>query len=299
LETMLAFGKAYGQTYTAQFLTADRYLLLRQPDHRLIATHGRLRNRSKEDVIATMHYLVDQGFITVNGPECMTVEVSLEGREWLANPQEMMVMKRQVRFSQLEKLLRDALRDFRKQAAESNQLKPWEVVTDYTMDRIVLSKPLDLDALSRVPGCNTLKCERFGTGLVKTVQDVLEHYEDFWLAALLVKIKSGSYPKVKALFLENLTLPEIAQACNLQLGTVCHYLRNLHYANAVDLVPWIERNLNSKALFRGVEYFERVSRASLKEANLVLGLDFNTLQFCLLYARDKRMQRQEARLLAS
>ena len=168
-----------------------------------------------------------------------------------------------------------------------------------TMDRIVLTKPLDLDTLSRIPGFATIKCERFGEGFVKTVQDVIEHFEEFRRASLLQKVKRGSYPRVKTLFMQNVTLPEIAQVCDILIGTVCGYLRDLHEANLVDLIPWIERNINSKSLYAGVEYFERVRQPNLKEAYNTLGLDYNTLLFCRLYAKDKRMQRAETRLMAS
>jgi hypothetical protein len=299
LETMVAFGKPYGQNYTAQFLTADRYLMLRQPTHRSIETYGKLGHRNLEDVVSMMHYLADEGLIIAKEPDFMTMEVGEAGLQWLAQPQEVSASWQRVRFSPLEKYLRSALRETRRDLADRMEIKPWDVMTDYIMDRIVLNKPLDLDTLSRLPGFNTLKCERFGVAIVKCVQDVLEHFDDYVRASLLARVKRGSYPRVKSLFLLNLTLPEIAQQCGLAMSTVCGYLRDLHDANHVDLIPWIERNINSKSLFKGVEYFERVRKPGLKEAHLTLGLDYNTLLFCSLYAKDKRMQQKEAQLLAS
>ncbi len=299
LETVAGFGRGYGQHYIAQFLTADRYLLVRTPQHREIGTLGKLRNRNLEDVVCTIHYLIDAGLLQVKEPQYNTVEISEEGQRWLAQPQEIHVMKQRVRFSALEKYLRSALREHRSTVASKFEMKAWEVLSDYTMDRIVLTKPLDLDTLSRIPGFATIKCERFGEGFVKTVQDVIEHFEEFRRASLLQKVKRGSYPRVKTLFMQNVTLPEIAQVCDILIGTVCGYLRDLHEANLVDLIPWIERNINSKSLYAGVEYFERVRQPNLKEAYNTLGLDYNTLLFCRLYAKDKRMQRAETRLMAS
>ncbi len=299
LETMAAFGKPYGQNYTAQFLTADRFLMFRIPAHREIQTYGKLRNRSLEDVVSLMHYLADEGLIAAREPDYLTVDLTQRGHQWLRQPQDVTANRQRVCFSTLEKYLRSFLRNHRRDLATKLELKPWEILTDYTMDRVVLSKPLDLDSLSRVPGINTQRCERFGVGIVRCVQDVLEHFEDYVMASLLVRVKGGSYPRVKSLFQDNVTLPEIAEMCNLRLSTVCSYLRDLHKTNHVDLIPWIERNVNSKSLFKGVEYFERVRKPSLKEAHLTLGLDYNTLLFCSLYAQDKRMQQKEAQLMAS
>ena len=270
LETVAGFGRGYGQLYIAQYLTNDRFLMVRMPDHREIGTLGRLRHRSLEDVVCMIHYLIDAGLLKVKEPQYNTVEISEEGQRWLAQPQEILVTHQRVRFSALEKFLRTAMREHRSTVAQKLEIKPWEVLTDYTMDRIVLTKPLDLDTLSRIPGFATIKCERFGAGIVKTVQDVIEHYEDFRRASLLQKVKRGSYPRVRLLFTQNVTLPEIAQVCNI----------------------------NSKSLYAGVEYFERVRQPNLREAFNTLGLDYNTLLFCRLYAKDRRMQRAESKLMA-
>jgi ATP-dependent DNA helicase RecQ len=299
LQSLVEFGKPYGQNYVAQFLTADRYLMFRQEAHRHIETYGKLRNRNIEDLVCLVHYLIDQGLIETKAPDHLTIAITNAGKDWLADPQEMVAQRRQVRFSSLEKYLRNNLRQHRREIADRLNLKPWDILTDFTMDRIVLSKPFDLDTLSRTPGFNTQKCERFGSGIVKIVQDVLENYEEYVRASLLVKVKGGSYPKVRMLFQQNVTIPEIAQVCNLAVSTVCTYLRDLHSANQVDLIPWIEHNINAKALYQGVEYYERVRYPSLSEANSTLGIDITTLLFCRLYANDKRLQQKEVRLLAS
>lgn len=299
LETLAALGRPYGMNYIAQFLTADRFLVFRQPTHRYIETYGKLSSRSLEDVICVMHYLIDCGLASIKEPDYTTVELTEAGKVWLGDPQEMPVVRQRVRFSSFEKYLRQSLKEHRRDLADRHTIKIWDVITDYTLDRVVLSKPLDLDTLRQVPGFNAYKCEHYGASVVKTVQDVMEHFEDYQRANLMVRITKGSYPRVKTLFTQEVTLPEIAQVCELRLNTVCTYLRDLHQANVIDLVPWIERNINAKALYKGVEYFERVRNTSLNEAFNTLGLDYNTLLFCRLYAKDKHMQRQEAKLLAS
>ena len=77
-----------------------------------------------------------------------------------------------------------------------------------------------------------------------------------------------------------------------------HYLCDLHEIGHVDMVLWIEKNISSKSLFKGVEYFNRVQAPTLKEAYSTLGLDYNTLRFAWLYKRDTDARKEEARLSA-
>jgi ATP-dependent DNA helicase RecQ len=298
MKTIADLGKPYGQNYITQLLTGSQYLEFRVSDHRELETVGKLRSKNQEDLICVIHHLVDLGFIEAREPDYITISLTETGKAWLAKPEELLVPRQNMRYSALEKYLRIALRDHRKQVATMQELKPWDIICDYTLDRIVLAKPLDLDALSHIPGFNTLKCEQFGAGFVKQVQHVFEHFEEYQRASLMVRVTRGSYPNVKKLFLENVTIPEIANVLTLQLSTVCTYLRELHEANHIDMIPWIERNLNAKNLYLGVEYYERVSRPNLYEAHSTLGLDYNILLFCRLYARDKRLRQQEAKQLA-
>lgn len=297
LQAMVDLGKPYGQNYIAQFVTADKYISFRLPHQGELPSYGKLRAMNASDVVSLIHHLIDVGYIVSKEPDFLTITVTESGLAWLGDPQPWTVARSRVRYSAFERYLRDALRQYRRDAAMRLDRKPWEVISDYVLDRIVQAKPLDLNALSRVPGFDTRKCEQVGAGFVKTVQEVIEHFEEYKRANLLVRVKQGKYPRIKKLFEDDHTIPEIATACGLTVGTVCGYLRELHDAAEVDLVPWIERNINARSLFRGVEYFERVSRPQLKEAHNILGLDYNTLLFCRLYLQDKRMRQQESALL--
>jgi HRDC domain/RQC domain/Helix-turn-helix domain len=297
LQTMADLGRPYGQNYIAQFVTADKFISFRQTDHCNLPTYGKLRSMNLNDAVCMIHHLIDVGYIACKEPDFITIALTDSGQAWLANPQPWTIAKNRVRYSAFEKFLRTALREHRRDTAERHERKPWEVISDYTLDRIVQSKPLNLDALSRLPGFDTRKCEQYGAGFVKTVQDVIEHYEVFQRASLMQKVKSPRYQQAKKLFQENVTIPEIASVMGLKIGTVCNYLRDLHAADQVDLVPWIERNINARSLYKGTEYFERVSRPRLKEAHNTLGLDYDTLLFCQLYVQDKHMRKQEAAML--
>ena len=91
---------------------------------------------------------------------------------------------------------------------------------------------------------------------------------------------------VLRMFMENVSIPEITNILGLTMTRTIDILIDLSAADKVDLIPWIERNINSKSLYKGVEYFTKVSRPSFEEAHMTIGLDYSTLKFCKVYAEQ-------------
>jgi ATP-dependent DNA helicase RecQ len=298
LKTMVLLGKPYGQGYVIHVLTAKKETQWRDLAHTQLETFGCVPGYFTNRLACVMHYLVDLGLVESNSPACSTLKITEKGLAWLDEPRDLLARTTRIDFTSLELYLRKALRIHRAEVAEFEGIQPYTIFTDYSLDRVVLSKPLGLDQLVRIPGFNTAKCEQFGPGIIHVVQDVIENFEELRLQTLEGLAKGKGYKAVKRMFQENLTLPEIAKAADLKLDTVVTYLCNLHEIGQVDLVPWIEQNINSKSLFKGVEYFQRVTSPSLKEAHVTLDLDYNTLKFAYLYKRDSDARKEEMRLTA-
>jgi len=92
---------------------------------------------------------------------------------------------------------------------------------------------------------------------------------------------------VIGLFLKgDMTMQEIAAASKTQVSVVVDIMIAAHKENRIDLIPWIECNINSKALYRGCEYFKKIPGATIEEACALLDHDVVTLKLCKLYVGD-------------
>ena len=298
LKTMILLGKPYGQNYLINVLIGNPDTTYRDLSHTKLETFGSMPSYVANRLACVIHYLVDAGLIETNAPACNVLKPTDAGKAWLDDPQDLMAHSARMSFTGLEIYLRKALRGHRNETSKLTGTESWAIFTDYTLDRIVLNKPLSLEYLLRIPGFSSAKCEKFGAGIIGVVQNVLENYDDFRRQTLLQQSKGPGYQTVKKMFTDNFTLPEIARVATLKVDTVVKYLCDLHEIGQVDMVPWIEKNISSKSLFKGVEYFTKVQSPTLKEANSTLGLDYNTLRFAWLYKRDTDARKEEARLSA-
>ncbi len=298
LKTMILLGKPFGQNYLINVMTGNPETNYRDLSHTKLETFGSVPKYMANRLACVIHYLVDAGLVETNVPACNVLKPTDAGKAWLDDPQDLMAHSARMNFTGLEIYLRNALRAHRTETSRITGTDSWAIFTDYTMDRIVLGKPLSLDYLLQIPGFSTAKCEKFGPGIIRVVQNVLENYDEFRRQTLLQQAKGPGYQTVKKMFVENFTLPEIARVATLKVDTVVRYLCDLHEIGQVDMVPWIEKNISSKSLFKGVEYFSRVQAPTLREAYSTLGLDYNTLRFAWLYKRDTDARKEEARLSA-
>ena len=87
-------------------------------------------------------------------------------------------------------------------------------------------------------------------------------------------------------------LPEIARRTRLSIDVVVDKMIEMHHAEIHDLVFWVEENVNSKALFKGVEYFKNVKRPTILECTSVLGLNEPTAKICQFYVSTFKSQPQ-------
>ena len=289
LETMAGLERNYGPSYLVSVVVGKIDGSWRDEAHTKLQSFGSIPPKFRSRVNCAIHYLVDLGLLQTRGKGCATLALTDAGRSWLESREDIPVQPMQLRFTGLEWYLRDVLRQYRREVAQAEVTDPWQVFTDYSLDRLVMGKPLGLEELLRIPGFDHAKCERYGVGILRCVQDVLENYEDYRMANLRKRVNGHTFQKIKKLFEEGFTLPEIRIAMAVTLDTVVRYLCDLHEVGDVDLIPWIERNVNSQTLFAAVEYLSRVTNPTLMEGARALGVDINLMRFAVVYRKDQEM----------
>lgn len=287
LETMVALDRAYGPAYITSVVVGKNQGPWRLESHTEIKTFGSIPTKFRSRVNCALHYLADLGLIQPKGKGCATLSVTEAGKQWLETREDIPVQFMDLRLTGLEWYLRDVLRKHRREVAQADVTEPWQVFTDYSLDRLVMAKPLGLEELLRIPGFDHARCERYGVGILRCIQDVIENFEEYHLASLRVRTKGKTFQRIRKLFGDGLTLPEIRQATEVTLDTVVRYLVILHDVGEVDLIPWIERNVNSQTLFQAVEYLNRVTNPTLMEGARALGVDINLMRFADVYRKDQ------------
>ena len=66
--------------------------------------------------------------------------------------------------------LLEALKDWRKQASEDNQIPTYMVLTNATLNMVAEVAPQNREELARVPGIGPVKQEQFGEAIIEIVR---------------------------------------------------------------------------------------------------------------------------------
>ncbi|MEL6673831.1 MAG: HRDC domain-containing protein [Bacteroidota bacterium] len=284
LKTVLLLPRAYSASYTVRVLLGDERFPLKDVAHRELETYSSLEDKTFGFVEDLVQYLLRRGFLQIKNTLYGTIEIGESGRSFLDQPEPIAVSRKELRKSWYDYQLLNTLRKLRKEIAEQEGKPPYTVFTNFAIQQILEKRPDSEEALLRIPGLENLPAPQ-RLILLTEITTLNEKIALDDRTGIYTRAFSPSHRKVKELFESGFELQEIAQRRNLQPNTVSEYLRNLARAGELDLKNWIEKQVESKALHRGAEYFRQAERPRLTEAHQVLGLDYDVLEWCRVYAQ--------------
>lgn len=295
LKTILLLQDSFAANYLINILRGKKEFL-REEVHAEFETFNSLPGRSGDYLRNVIHVLVQREYLTIEEGTSGKLSISEKGCAFLDHPEEMEVKKRDLRMSTYDYMLLSELRKLRKQLVKAESKPAFRIFTDYTLDRIIDEKPLDLMGLKLVPGFGDYKANRFGPAVLRVVQQVMDRKQEDDAIRLLKKIRRPSYQNVKALFESGLSEEEIARKRMVKPQTIRTTLLDLDRAGEIDLRPWIEETVSPEVLEKGSEYFQQAEQVRLKDAYETLGLDYDTLRLCRLYVAKLSTRQDELKV---
>ncbi|MDP5171697.1 MAG: HRDC domain-containing protein [Bacteroidia bacterium] len=284
IKTVLLLDRPYGFSYLTNITRGDDQFL-KQQAHRELETFGELEEENFGFVQDVAWYLIRAGYLTVANKQFGTISATIKGESFLEEQEKLEVEKEVLRMQWFHLLLTGELRDLRRKEAEAAGKEPYEIFTNFMMMGIARLMPADEGALRRIPGLDKIDktlAEKILSKIANTSQEMVRDEE---LYGAISKAYSGSHRKVKEMFESGIEVDEIARRQNIKTNTLYGYLENLHLAGHINIKPWIEDQVDGKVLHRGTDYFKQAKSNRLTDAHDVLGLDFETLRLCRVYAR--------------
>ena len=295
LKTTLLLEEAFAANYLINILRGKQEFL-REEVHANFETFGSLKGRSGDYLRNVIHVLVQRDYLSIREGISGKLTITEKGCAFLDHPEEIEVKKRDLRMSTYDYMLLSELRKLRKELVKQESKPAFRIFTDYTLDRIIDEKPLDLVSLKLVPGFGDFKANRFGPAILRVVQQVMDRKQEDDAIRLLKKVRRPSYQNVKALFESGMGEEEIARKRMVKPQTIRTTLLDLDRAGEIDLRPWIEDTVAPEVLEKGREYFQQAEQTRLKDAYEALGLDYDTLRLCRLYVSKVSLRQEELKV---
>jgi ATP-dependent DNA helicase RecQ len=220
-----------------------------------------------------------------------TLKVTKKGKEFLDNPKSVKVSKdRQVgedadgdirgggaKTSTTDKVLFMLLKDLRKEIAKKNNLPPFVIFQDPSLEDMAIQYPIKIEELKQISGVGSGKAERFGKPFVELIKNYVEENEIERPMDMVVKSivnKSG----IKVYIIQNIDrkkpLEDIAFAKGLEFDELLTEIESIVAAGTkIDINYYINEVIDEDKQDEIFDYFKTAETDSYAQALDELGED--------------------------
>lgn len=298
LKTLKLLEKPFSVNYVINIVTGSNIFTWKKSGHDQLATFGSLAWCEAVRLHRTLQVMLDKELIEGVPNNLQMIRMTEKGSEFLKTPEPIPVYPGKLRLSGHDFALLYLLKQIRSSFAEKEGQDEYSILPLLTLDRIVYLRPKSEEALSHIPGMGKTRVKKLATPILAAIDNVVEKEIEERRKKHMRIAFSPSFQKTKELWEAGYSLAEIAMIRGHRLSTVHSYLEKLHYALEIDMRPWIEKHVDSKQLYRGVEFFKQVPNASLNEAHEVLGISYDVLRKCKMYIFEPASELQRTAVAA-
>jgi len=170
------------------------------------------------------------------------------------------------------------LKDLRKKVAQKNNLPPFVIFQDFSLDDMAIQYPTTLDELKQITGVGEGKANKYGKEFVDLIKQYVEEKEIIRPQEMIVKSvinKSGLKVYIIQSIDRKLPLEDIAEAKKLQLNELLNHIEAIVKSGTkLDINYYISQKVDDDKQEDIFEYFrEDAKTESIQEALLELGED--------------------------
>ncbi len=220
-----------------------------------------------------------------------TLKVTKKGKEYLENPTSLKVSKDRkiseegegeikggaAKTSATDKMLFAMLKDLRKEIAKKNNLPPFVIFQDPSLEDMAIQYPVKIEELKQISGVGKGKAERFGKPFVELIKNYVDEHEIERPMDMVVKSvvnKSGN----KVYIIQNIDrkkpLEDIAYAKGLELEDVLSEIESIVAAGTkIDIRYYINEVVDEDKQEEIFDYFKTAETDSYEAALEELGED--------------------------
>jgi ATP-dependent DNA helicase RecQ len=224
-------------------------------------------------------YITEKGFNYIKSPYQIMVALldSFENQE--AEDDENVVSGS----SGYDETLFNMLKEIRKKIAKQNNVPPYIVFQDPSLEEMAIKYPIDENELTQIVGVSATKAKRYGQPFLDLIKKHVEENEIERPDDLIIKSVANK-SKLKVFIIQSvdrkMDLHDIANAKGLTMDELMEEIENIVYSGTrLDLSYYIDERLDTEYQEEIFEYFRNTEVESIDNALNELGAD--------LYSREE------------
>ena len=239
-------GSRFGRNYIADVLLGKSSEQIVENQHDKLSVFGIIDNFNKDEINQIMKSLIAFGFLQTNTGKYPTISLTTKGVQFLKQNELLELPKAHEDLKEKEeKILRrkmqynldlfEKLRILRKQIADQNNVPPFMIFSDVSLQEMARYFPIDKNTFSKINGVGIKKLESFSNKFIDVIniyikENNLQPVEipDSFQGGSVGKSSSFSvsdkYLKTKEMLSQKISLAEIAKKQGFQEGTIVRHI---------------------------------------------------------------------------
>lgn len=263
--------------------------------YNLIKTYGAGKDISYQDWQYYLTQILNLGFIDIAYDENYTLKFTESSKKVLsgeisvnlidATKYKIMIeeniKKQSIKPLSVTDSLLDYLKSIRKEIAQEENIPPYIVFGDATLEQMAKEKPITESHIMRISGVGERKFEKYGSKFINAIFEFLKKQSNE------KKTKNATYVQTFELYKQDLSIQEISNGRALSENTIYSHLAYLYEHNYdIDLYKFIDPKEMNK-IFNVVKKLGK--NAKLKDIfeSLDQKIDYNKIRLGVAYYNKK------------
>lgn len=287
LHAIMALKKAFSQEYIIDFVKGRPTDEIGQHGHKQLEEFGSGEDIDPKLWSPVIRQALIEGYISKDIDNYGLLRITAAGKRYVNNPESFMVVEDTVfnndidedasygAVSALDPTLLSMLKSLRKDVAEKNNLPPYVIFQDMSLDQMATSYPVTEKELGNIRGVGVGKAKRYGKPFYELISKYCEENEIERPDELIVKTvvkDSMKKPKIINLIDRKRSLDDIASTVGLDFEELLDEIDTIVYSGTrLNIDYCIDEELDEEDVEDIYEYFRESDTDSMEDAMDELG----------------------------
>lgn len=287
LHAIMALKKAFCQEYIIDFVKGRPTDEIGQHGHKQLEEFGSGEDIDPKLWNPVIRQALIEGYISKDIDNYGLLRITAAGKRYVNNPESFMVVEDTVfnndidedasygAVPALDPTLLSMLKSLRKDVAEKNNLPPYVIFQDMSLDQMATSYPVTEKELGNIRGVGVGKARRYGKPFYELISKYCEENEIERPDELIVKTvvkDSMKKPKIINLIDRKRSLDDIASTVGLDFEELLDEIDTIVYSGTrLNIDYCIDEELDEEDVEDIYEYFRESDTDSMEDAMDELG----------------------------
>ncbi len=291
MDTALALKEKYKAEYIICVMIGRATDEIRENGHDEIEMFGCMPNSDERMLAAVIRQADIAGYIKRDLENYGILKVTSKGKKYLKKPSPQFKIVEDSEFSDQEpepqpvagsgaadEVLYNILVDLRKKIARKNDVPPYVVFQEPSLEAMATTYPVTMEELSFIPGVGTGKAKRFGDEFLKAIKGYVEENEIVRPEDFKVRMMPNK-SKLKVYLItgidRKIALDELAEAKGLDFNELLDELESIVAAGIKINIDYFLQDVLEEGVEDDImDYFSETEEDNLEEAIQELGEDY-------------------------